>query len=113
VFLVAVFAPVFGTTLRAIGRGFGSGIFGVAQAWPVPPDHPTASTRLVAKAVDRKAAARADKVTVFPDNFLGGLLDGLSTVPWRRITQRPPHHLYCIEYVDKMPNTAKFSICAP
>jgi hypothetical protein len=59
----AVFlAEVAGTTLRAIGRGFGSGTFGVAQA---SADNPTASARLVANAVDRNAAARDDGVTAF------------------------------------------------
>jgi hypothetical protein len=65
VFLAAVFVAcvVFGTTLRAIGRGFGSGTFGLAAASAVHADNPTASARLVARAVDRKAAARAGRVT--------------------------------------------------
>jgi hypothetical protein len=54
-----------GTTLRAIGRGFGSGTFGLAQASAVNADKPTASVRLVAKAVDRNVAARAFGVTAF------------------------------------------------
>ena len=72
VFLAAVFAAgaVFlaeglGTTLRAIGRGFGNGTFGLAQASAANADNPTASARLVANAVDRNAAARADGVTAF------------------------------------------------
>ena len=72
VFLAAVDAEVFlaevvGTTLRAIGRGFGSGTFGLAQASAANTDNPTDSTRLVANAVDRNAAAREDGVTAFPD----------------------------------------------
>jgi hypothetical protein len=51
--------------LRAIGRGFGNGTFGVAQASADTADNPTASARLVAKAVDRNAAAREDGVTAF------------------------------------------------
>jgi hypothetical protein len=74
--LAAVFATflaagsVLGTTLRAIGRGFGNGTFlGLAQASPVNADNPTASARQVArvadKAVDRNAAGRRDGVTAF------------------------------------------------
>jgi phosphohistidine swiveling domain-containing protein len=54
-----------GTTLRAIGRGFGSGTVGVAQASAANTDNPTASAKLVANAVDRNAAARNDGVTAF------------------------------------------------
>ena len=54
-----------GTTLRAIGRGFGSGTFGLAQASKGKAASPTASARLVASAVDRKAAARAEGITAF------------------------------------------------
>jgi hypothetical protein len=69
---------VLGTTLRAIGRGFGSGTFGLVAASAVHVDNPEASTpraktpkaetrkastRLVARAVDRNALARADRVT--------------------------------------------------
>ena len=57
---------VLGTTLRAIGRGFGKGTFlGFAQASPVNADNPTASARQVAKVVDRNAAGRRDGVTAF------------------------------------------------
>jgi hypothetical protein len=67
-FLAAVFAAgvVFGTTLRAIGRGFGSGIlaFGEASA-AAHTANPTASARVVVIAVDRNAAARADGGTAF------------------------------------------------
>jgi hypothetical protein len=56
---------VLGKTLRAIGRGFGNGTFGLAQASPAHADSPIASARLVARAVDRNAAARADGVTAF------------------------------------------------
>jgi hypothetical protein len=51
-------AELLGTTPRAIGRGFGNGTFGLAQASPAHADNPTASTRLVARAVDRKAVDR-------------------------------------------------------
>src|SRR5258705_7098167 len=62
----AVFlAEALGTTLRATGRGFGSGTVGVAEASAANTDNPTASTRLVANAVDRNAAARNDGVTAF------------------------------------------------
>jgi hypothetical protein len=56
---------VLGTTLRATGRGFGSGTFGFAAASAAQADNPTASARLVANTVDRKAAAREDGVTTF------------------------------------------------
>jgi hypothetical protein len=55
----AFLAEVAGTTLRAIGRGFGSGTFALAQASPARTENPTASTRLVVNAVDLNAAARA------------------------------------------------------
>jgi hypothetical protein len=58
----AIADVVAGTTLRAIGRGLGSGTFaGAATA------NPATRMRLVAKAVDRSAAARTDRVTAFPD----------------------------------------------
>jgi hypothetical protein len=57
-----------GTALRAIGRGFGNGTFGLAHASTESADRPTASARLVASAVDRNAAVRAEGVTA----FLGG-----------------------------------------
>jgi hypothetical protein len=60
-----VLAEVVGTTLRAIGRGLGSGTVGVAQASTANTDNPIASTRLVANTVDRNAAARNDGVTAF------------------------------------------------
>jgi hypothetical protein len=60
------FAVVFlGTTLRAIGRGFGSGILGLAEPAAGQADNPMASTKVVAIAVDCNAAARADFVTAF------------------------------------------------
>jgi hypothetical protein len=62
----AVFlAEVLGTTLRAIGRGFGSGTWGPAHASAANTDNPAASAKLVAKAVDRNAAARNNGVTAF------------------------------------------------
>src|SRR5712671_408141 len=60
-----VLGEVVGTTLRAIGRGFGNGTVGVAPASAANTDNPTASARLVANAVDRNAAARNDGVTAF------------------------------------------------
>ena len=64
----AVFlAAVVGTRLRAIGRGFGNGTLVLATASTVKADNPTASARLVANAVDRNAAARAGRVTAFPN----------------------------------------------
>jgi hypothetical protein len=59
---------VFGTTLRAIGRGFGNGTFALAaQASAANADNPTASARLAPKAVHRIAVARANGVTaLFP-----------------------------------------------
>jgi hypothetical protein len=55
-----------GTALRAIGRGFGSGTFGLAaQASAANADNPTASARVVANAVDRNAAARMRGFTAF------------------------------------------------
>src|ERR1700722_19343890 len=56
---------VLGTTLRAIGRGFGSGPFDGAAASAAQVENPTASSRPVAHAVDRKAADREDWVTTF------------------------------------------------
>jgi len=56
---------VWGTTLRAIGRGFGSGMLGLADASVAHTANPTASARVVVIAVDRNAAARAEGVTAF------------------------------------------------
>jgi hypothetical protein len=55
---------VFGTMLRAIGRGFGSGTF-AAHASRVGAANPTASARLVTSAVDRSAFAQARRFTAF------------------------------------------------
>src|SRR5260370_13217627 len=60
-----ILVEALGTTLRAIGRGFGSGTVGVSQASAANTDNPTASARLVANVVDRNAAARNDGVTAF------------------------------------------------
>jgi hypothetical protein len=59
---------VFGTRLRAIGRGFGNGIFGfAAKASAANADNPTASVKLAPNTVHRIAVARANGVTViFP-----------------------------------------------
>jgi len=56
---------VLGTTLRAIGRGFGNGTFGLAQASTEIVDNPIVNVRPVASAVDRNAARRAERVTAF------------------------------------------------
>jgi hypothetical protein len=58
-------AAVLGTAAREIGRGFGNGTFGLAEASTDIADSPTASARLVASAVDRNAAARAEDFTAF------------------------------------------------
>ena len=70
--LAAVFARFWprlglGTTLRAIGLGFGSGTFsGVAQASPPTPTIPRQAPGMSPRsAVDRNAAARLDGVTAF------------------------------------------------
>jgi len=60
-----VLVEALGAMLRAIGRGFGNGTFGMAQASAATADNTTASARLVAKAVDRNAAAREDGGTAF------------------------------------------------
>jgi hypothetical protein len=60
------FVDAWSTTLRAIGRALGNGTLGLAQASAPKPDKPTASARLVASAVDRKAAERLDRVKAFP-----------------------------------------------
>jgi hypothetical protein len=65
VFVAGALGEVLGTTLRAIGRGFGSGTVVVAEASAANTDNPTASARPVANAVDRNAAARNDGVTAF------------------------------------------------
>jgi hypothetical protein len=62
---VVVAGTDFGAALRAIGRGFGNGTFGLASASAVKADNPIASARLVAMAVDRNADARAGLVTRF------------------------------------------------
>jgi hypothetical protein len=63
--VVELFVERSGTTLRAIGRGFGNGTLGFAEASVGNADNPSATARLVANAVDRNAAARAKKVTAF------------------------------------------------
>src|SRR6185312_256796 len=69
--LLAFFAVevVFGTALRAIGRDFGSGTFGFVAAPAASAGQPIASPRPAARAVDkaieRNAAACADRVTAF------------------------------------------------
>jgi hypothetical protein len=68
---VAVADAVFGTTLRAIGRGFGSGTFGLAKASVAHADHPSASARPVANAVDRNAVARVFTAFLRGESFNG------------------------------------------
>jgi hypothetical protein len=63
----ATAAVVLGTTLRAIGRGFGRGTFGLAQT-SVATASPTANARYVASAVDRNAAVWTVRITAFPDD---------------------------------------------
>jgi phosphohistidine swiveling domain-containing protein len=78
---VGLVAMVLGTTLRAIGRGFGRGTLGLAaQASTASAEKPTANVRLVAKAVDRNAAARTRRFTAFLhgesfDRSVSGLVD--------------------------------------
>jgi hypothetical protein len=64
-----VAAGVLGTTLRAIGRGFGMGTFGLAQASAAHADNPTASasvtSALVPKAARRNVGGGANGVTAF------------------------------------------------
>jgi hypothetical protein len=62
---VAVLGAVFGTTLRAIGRGFGNGIFDLAAGSFAQASEPASSTSVVAIAVERNAAVRTDLVTAF------------------------------------------------
>jgi phosphate/sulfate permease len=71
--LSAVFSPVFsfalsavlGTTLRAMGRALGSGTFDLAAGSFAQAYDPTISASVVAIAVERNAAKRADRVTAF------------------------------------------------
>jgi hypothetical protein len=83
---VAVLAAVLGTTFRATGRGFGSGTL-LAQASPVNAAKPIVSVRLVARAVDRNAAARTRRFTAF--------LRGESLRSLKR-------QVYLIEYAGKI-----------
>jgi hypothetical protein len=56
---------VFGTALRAIGRGFGNGTFASAEASKA--DNPAASATLALRAVHRIAVARPNQLTaLFP-----------------------------------------------
>jgi len=60
-----VLSIVLGTTLRAIGRGLGNGTFGFAVVSFAKACDPRISASVVAIAVERKAAARAERVTAF------------------------------------------------
>jgi hypothetical protein len=96
-------AVVFGTTLRAIGRGFGKGTFAVARAGlATRPDNPTTSDRPVAtsgdKAVDRNARARSKEITaVLRGESLSRFHDGQETLfisarcPFTRISGQKPY----------------------
>ena len=83
-----VLVAAFGAALRAIGRGFGNGTFVVAQASTERVNSPAASARLAASAVDRSAAARAERVTAI---LCGGESFSRSSLG-----------VYLTEYVDKM-----------
>jgi 4-hydroxy-tetrahydrodipicolinate synthase len=93
-----ILLEILGTTLRAIGRGFGNGTSGLAQASPADTDNATASVRPVANAVVRNAATREDGVTAF--------LRGES------LNRSSPGSIL-IEYVDKTLNTPDAgAVCA-
>jgi hypothetical protein len=62
VVLAVALGAVLGTMLRAIGRGLGNGTFGLVGVW-ASADNPMASTRLVARAVDRNAAVLRKEIT--------------------------------------------------
>ena len=59
--VVAAARVAFGTTLRAIGRGFGSGIFGFSGAGAAKVDQPSARVRLVARMVDSTVDKPVDR----------------------------------------------------
>jgi hypothetical protein len=82
--VVAAACAVFGTILRAIGRGFGSGTFGLAQASVVNPDNPSASARLVANAVDRSAAVRMFTAFLRGESFKGRSHRSISLNMWTK-----------------------------
>jgi hypothetical protein len=63
--LSAVFSVDFGTALRAIGRGFGKGTLCFAAGSFARAYDPSASASVLAIAVERKAAARTERVTAF------------------------------------------------
>jgi hypothetical protein len=63
--LSAVFSVALGATLRAIGRGFGNGILCLAAVSFAHACDPTIRASVVAMAVERNAAKRADRVTAF------------------------------------------------
>ena len=98
----AVLLAVLGTTLRAIGLGWGNGTFGLAQASAANADNPTASasvtSALVPKAVRRRVDTGANGVTAF--------LRGESF-------NRSSPRLYLIENVDKILNARGLAWSAP
>ncbi|MGB6253542.1 MAG: hypothetical protein WBF62_09845 [Bradyrhizobium sp.] len=63
--LSAAFSVVLGTALRAIGRALGKGILCLAAASLAHACDPMISASVVAMAVERKAAARVERVTAF------------------------------------------------
>jgi hypothetical protein len=89
------FAAVWGTPWRVIGRGLGNGTLGWAAASTANADNPTASAKLVAKAVVRNAAALADRVT----SFLGG-----------ESSKHSSFKCISIEYVDKILKSLKSAL---
>jgi hypothetical protein len=58
-------AAFLGTTLRAIGRGFGSGILDLSEASVFHAEESRAIASVVTMAVDRNEAARVDWITAF------------------------------------------------
>jgi len=99
VLVAAVLVAAFGAALRAIGRGFGNGTFVVAQASTERLNSPAASARLAASAVDRSAAARAERVTAI---LCGGESFSRSSLG-----------VYLTEYVDKMLKRSLPALFAP
>lgn len=65
-------AVVLGATLRAIGRALGRGTFDLVVGVLADTDDPMTSASIVAMAVERNAAARADEITAFPQRRITG-----------------------------------------
>jgi hypothetical protein len=94
----AAFLAVLGTTLRAIGLGWGNGTFGLAQASAANADNPAASASVTSALVPKAVRRRVDGVTAF-----------LRSESFNRSSPR----LYLIEYVDKILNTRGLAWSAP